>query len=236
LSFIKQVGLGGMGADKPEMSHGEPAVVATVSDYGAPRGDNSDMKALLQKVGAGEEEHGHDHKHADEGATCNECGMMETECGCDKESVEEVQTQDQTLYDTTSESEVKEDDGEGYEGDEADAAKIDSSMPAKGGATNEDGAEAPGSDVVGQEEEEESEEVNESEELTEWANNAGGKGTDTAFEQDIEFMTKVISGGLNKPKVTGQTTIPVIAHQDARDGTQEDLASWMKLAGLKKSK
>ena len=58
----------------------------------------------------------------------------------------------------------------------------------------------------------------EEEELTEWANDAGKKGTDTSFEQDIDFMTKVISGGLNKQKSTGQTTIPVIAGQNDRTG------------------
>ena len=56
------------------------------------------------------------------------------------------------------------------------------------------------------------------EKLDEWANDAGKNGTDTSFEQDIDFMTKVISGGLNKQKSTGQTTIPVIAGQNDRMG------------------
>ena len=184
---------------------------------------------------------------------------MEASCGCEKEAVEEVQTQDQTLYATTSESDNSEDDG--FDASARNTELDNAGKPAFGGATNEDGAEAPGSNPVGQAEQEEAEEVNEEstaekddkaekageevkkdieyddkkdKKLDEWANNAGQKGTDTAFEQDIEFMTKVISGGLNKPKVTGQTTVPVIAGQDARDGTKEDLASWMKLAGLKK--
>ena len=225
LSFIKQVGLGGMGGDKEGLAPGEPAVLA-VSDYGAPKGgDNPDMKALLQKVGVGSEDGDYksevdaDHMHG-EG------------CGC--EDVKEVQTQDQTLYATTSESDESEDDG--FDASARNTELDNVGKPASGGATNEDGAEAPGSNAVGQEEQEEAEDVaeNKEEKLDEWANNVGQKGTDTAFEQDIEFMTKVISGGLNKPKVTGQTTVPVIAGQDARDGTKEDLASWMKLAGLKK--
>jgi hypothetical protein len=56
------------------------------------------------------------------------------------------------------------------------------------------------------------------EKLDEWANDAGKKGTDTSFQQDIDFMTKVISGGLNKQKSTGQTTVPVIAGQKDRMG------------------
>ena len=51
------------------------------------------------------------------------------------------------------------------------------------------------------------------------------------FEEDIEFMTKIIAGGLNKPKATGQTTIPVIPGQDARTG-YEDISAWKKLAGI----
>ena len=56
------------------------------------------------------------------------------------------------------------------------------------------------------------------EKLDEWANDAGKKGTETSFEQDIDFMTKVISGGLNKQKSTGQTTVPVVAGQKDRMG------------------
>jgi hypothetical protein len=62
------------------------------------------------------------------------------------------------------------------------------------------------------------EEMMEEEKLDEWANDAGKKGTDASFEQDIDFMTKVISGGLNKQKSTGQTTVPVIAGQKDRMG------------------
>ena len=51
--------------------------------------------------------------------------------------------------------------------------------------------------------------LEESEKLDEWANKAGPGNTvsDTTFEQDIEFMTQVIAGGLNKPK-RDQTTLP----------------------------
>ena len=63
--------------------------------------------------------------------------------------------------------------------------------------------------------------------LDEWANEAGKNGTDAAFEADIDFMTKVISGGLNKQKSTGQTTIPVINGQKSRMGV-DGLGSPMK--------
>lgn len=74
------------------------------------------------------------------------------------------------------------------------------------------------------------------EKVDEWANQVGkgpGKGTDASFEQDIEFMTKVIAGGLNKPKSTGQTTIPVIAGQE--DRMHDSPKDWATLAGIKKA-
>ena len=51
-------------------------------------------------------------------------------------------------------------------------------------------------------------------------------------------MTKVIAGGLNKPKSTGQTTVPVIAGQNERmhdhQGSISDTVDdWAKLAGIK---
>ena len=67
-----------------------------------------------------------------------------------------------------------------------------------------------------------------SEPVNEWANDAGKKGTDEAFEQDIDFMTKVISGGLNKQK-QDQTTLP---HTKVKvEGESPD--DWKKLAGIK---
>jgi len=78
--------------------------------------------------------------------------------------------------------------------------------------------------------------------LDEWANEAGKNGTDAAFEADIDFMTKVISGGLNKQKSTGQTTIPVVSGQSSRMGVDglgspmkestDLLKDYLKLSGL----
>ena len=50
---------------------------------------------------------------------------------------------------------------------------------------------------------------------------------DDTFEADIGFMMNVISGGLNKQKSTGQTTIPVINGQKNRMGA-DGLGSPMK--------
>jgi hypothetical protein len=75
--------------------------------------------------------------------------------------------------------------------------------------------------------------------ITEWANDAGKKGTDEAFEADIDFMTNVITAGLNGRKSTGQTTVPVIAGQTARTGADSfheskgSIAAWQKLCGIR---
>jgi len=311
LAFIKQVGLGGLGADKPEMIPGEP-VVAVASDYGAPKfaGYDSDgassMMDLIKKVSGGDDykdEEGHDH--ADEG-TCNECGMSESKCGCEKNEavMGETETPDQMT------DEMAESDGEGNIEADEQGAQIDAALAV--GSENEkavteggDGSEAGANDAAAavdaaDAEEEKDAAMSESgfmslfkklamiaEESTaekddkaekaakkvakdieydeghkgkddekaekagekvkkdieyddkkdkkkkvdEWANDAGKDGTQQTFERDIEFMTKVIAGGLNKPKSTGQQTIPVLAGDKARTG-DEDVAAWKKLAGL----
>jgi hypothetical protein len=84
------------------------------------------------------------------------------------------------------------------------------------------------------------------EKIDEWANEAGpGKSvSDTTFEADIDFMMNIISGGLNKRKQTGQTTIPVVGTQLNRMVSQgttdinesrmlnESVSDWKKLAGI----
>jgi hypothetical protein len=78
------------------------------------------------------------------------------------------------------------------------------------------------------------EEIDESEEeLTEWANDAGYQGSenmkDNTFEQDIDFMTRVISGGLNGQK-QDQTTLP---HTKVKVAESSLLDDWKKLSGIK---
>jgi len=72
------------------------------------------------------------------------------------------------------------------------------------------------------------------EELTEWANDMGRIGTEQTFEQDIDFMTKVISGGLNKPKSTGQEVGNIIpVSKETQRGVSDDIGDWRSLAGIK---
>jgi len=294
LAFIKQVGLGGLGGDQQLDGPAEPA--AAMSDYGAPKfsgyDDKGGMMGLLKVMSGGEdykdeEGHDHDHGHAEE-ATCNECGMAESKCGCDEGEepvMDETQTPDQMT------DEVAEDDGEGNIEADEQGAQIDAALAV--GSENEkevheDGMEsspeAAGAVAAADASEEEESAMSEAkssflnlykklawlaeestakedekaekagekvtkdiehddkedkkEKVDEWANDAGKDGTQQTFERDIEFMTKVISGGLNKPKSTGQTTIPVIAGQTDRMGTpkkeiNESVRDWIKLAGLR---
>jgi len=244
LDFIKQVGLGGLGSDKAA----QPAeVVAVASDYGAPKFDSgsSDMAALLKKVGVDDgedykDEGDHEHDHGGP-EVCGTHGVAEEKCGCGegKEMVDEVESEDQMEYEV-AEDNAGQDEEEMTTADEKAEAEEDLTKPASGGAVTEggDGGEASeesDGDTAGDAGEGGAEDVNEATKLDEWANDAGKKGTDAAFEADIEFMTNVISSGLNKKKSTGQTTIPVIPGQKDRTGVSEDadVAEFKRLAGIR---
>ena len=219
LGLIKSAGLGLFGGDESKgFAPGEetprtaPGGIEVVDDHDG-------MMALMKKLTGGdasgsdgdyEEEHGHgDHDHGDHEEECNECGYMESKCQCDdKEMVDEVESEDQMTYNVAEDN-----------------------PPDSGAAetTADENAEAAEDQAIATDDEFQN--------VNEWANQVGGgpgKGTDAGFEQDIAFMTKVISGGLNKQKATGQTTIPVIANQGQRTGVNENsVADWKKLAGIK---
>jgi hypothetical protein len=229
LAFIKQVGLGGLGDEKTLDTPASPGV-AVVSDYGAPKFSGHDgMTDLLSKV-TDDSDYKDEEGHGDvpKMKMCGTHGVDEGKCGCGegKEMVDEVETEDQMEY------EVAEADGDSGDSGQIEMGKSEAEEDealAKAAQQDKEYTVNEGGDGMEDEEVEEAKE----EKLDEWANDAGKKGTDQAFERDIEFMTKVISGGLNKPKSTGQTTIPVIAGQDARTG-DEDVTAWKKLAGLMK--
>lgn len=278
LQLVKHAGLGLFGDENVEPSSamsvqpamGEPDEVGAGGvDIDVVDG-SEDMLSLMQKLGGVEasgsedyaDEEGADefHVHGEEGhedeedtseSTCNECGMMEAGCQCDKEQVEEVESEDQMEFevaednapDSGAEDSVADEDAEAKE-DAALAGEKEEEMNESffdllkkfSTLSESKDEEDEEEDVTESEEDDEEDAIEESEELNEWANQAGkgpGKGTDASFEQDIEFMTKVIAGGLNKPKSTGQTTVPVIAGQDER--MHDNPSDWAALAGIKKS-
>ncbi len=222
LAFVKNAGLGLFGNEGEAVSadsdpYGEQPEVGGSSEMNSPGGidvvnDQEGMMGLLKKLtGIGSsgtansevedyfgdedveevpEEDFETQGQDSNGEPCEDCGQAECECA----PLDEVETEDQQEFMAT-------------EDNPPDSGAEDSEIDAQSEA--EEDADVAQSDV-----EEDEEPVNE------WANDVGQDGTDTTFDQDIDFMTKVISGGLNKPKSTGQATTPVNAAQTDRMHTQ----------------
>lgn len=288
LSIIKQAGLGLFG-DELKSDYGAPSDGEMTQQHDGIDvvGDHDGMMALIKKVtGAGgddshdyedEDGHeGHDHDHVGE-ETCNECGMMESNCECEKEPVDEVESYQQ------EEEQIAETDLEALQklaGTVPKREEMDESNPPDSDAaetTADENAEAQEDMALAQ-----ADELNEldtstiqsykdkadpwnraksgdasdalrryekgqaaankrlgqpsdEEKVTEWANDAGQSAEEfdeETFTTSKKFMTDTIAGGLNKPKSTGQTTIPVVASQLGRQVARESIADWKKLAGI----
>ena len=248
LAFVKQAGLGIFGGDAESSESSMPAdkVMDNSRDDDAEIAvvdDHEDMLNLIRKMtGQGpakssddyEDEESHsDHEdeesHSDHEGTCSTCHSDPCEC---EEQIDEVQSEDQMTY------EVAEDDAAAQ-----NAANVEAGAEAEAAADKSEEAETSADEHTEAEEDmaigvshggngKTYGAIDEEEELEESYANAA----DDDFETDINFMTKVISGGLNKQKSTGQTTIPVIAGQTDRMGystTNESITDWKKLAGLK---
>jgi hypothetical protein len=186
----------------------QPNVVAIGGEEGGQ--DNGDYED--------EEDHSeHDHEETDD-TPCESCGgVHEGDCAPegDKEMVDEVESEDQQEF------EVSEDNA-----------------PDSGAAetTADENAEASEDQALATVDAAQDEEP-----VNEWANDAGENSKDfddESFKADMDFMTNIISGGLNKKKSTGQSTIPVVSSQASRLGNpmQEStdlLHDWRSLAGIK---
>ena len=259
LQLVKHAGLGLFGDDHKEPSsamsvqpsHGEPNEVGAGGAEIDVVDDSDGMLALMKKLGGVESSGSSEEDHS-----CEACG--EADCACDNEKVDEVESEDQMEFevaednapDSGAEDSVADEDAEakedaalaGEKEEEVNESFFDllGKLTKLAEAKDEDEDENPEEDgpdhgKAWSDTSDELKEEDESEELNEWANQVGkgpGKGTDASFEQDIEFMTKVIAGGLNKPKSTGQTTAPVIAGQD--DRMHDNPQDWATLAGIKK--
>lgn len=245
LSIIKSAGLGLFGGDDtPGMQQQPGAPEAMTVDVDGQDGsadidvvdDHDGMMDLIRKVtgGAGqpnvvaiggdEEGHGggdyedeeghseHDHEETDE-ATCESCGCVhEGDCAPEgeKEVVDEVESEDQQEFEVAEDNAPDSDEAETSSDENAEAAE-DQALATVDAAQDE-------------------------EPVNEWANDAGDNAKDfddESFQTDIDFMTKVISGGLNKEKSTGQSTVPVVASQLSRQVAHESVNDWKKLAGIK---
>jgi len=236
LQVIKQAGLGLFGGDDPQQGNSSPMSLQPANGGTGEMeidvvDDHDGMMDLIKKVTGGqdapakqgfgneqgssdyEDEEGHDDEHGHEG-TCESCGgMMEAGHSCDEgeEKVDEVESYDQEIEIAAEANAPDSDEAETTADENAEAA--------------EDQALATADE----------------ENVNEWANDAGAKAkdfNDESFKTDMDFMTRVISGGLNKEKSTGQSTIPVVSTQVSRLGNpmQESinlLHDWKKLSGIK---
>jgi hypothetical protein len=256
LGLIKSAGLGLFGGDDAgQPQSGQPMTVDVDGGEGPEAGievvdDHDDMLSLIRKMTGqgpaqaagdyeeegGEEMHGHEHGQEE---TCESCGSAMQEGHACSEPVEEDETMDQREYEVAEE--INPNNNDEAEEEQSDATRdaalataagknfADTDAPLEeggdGGEASDAGEEGVNiADVADQAEED----LDES-----YAN-----GDDDTFETDIDFMTKVISGGLNKQKSTGQTTIPVVSTQVNRLGSPmkestDLLHDWRKLSGIK---
>ena len=252
LAIVKQAGMGIFGGDEPaEAPRGMSA--APSSETNTPGdievvGDHDDMLSLMKRL-SGVESSGGSEDYADEegDAGCEECGQATCECGAGPmRQIGEVQSEEQLEYEVAEDNAAAgaqnpPDNGSANSSNDTAGTAAANSALASADQTDRPTMAEDEEDSTDSEEDEaenlEEDDLEESYQLDEWANDAGpGKSvSDTTFEQDIDFMTRVISGGLNKPKSTGQTTIPVIAGEKDRMGysVNESLSDWTRLAGLK---
>jgi hypothetical protein len=240
LQAIKQAGLGLFGGDDGQQ--GQSSAMSLQPADGRPEGgemgidvvdDHDGMMDLIRKItgempapptqGFGGDEGGNDYE--------DEAGSGEQ--GSDEEGSDEEQGQEQEV-----------DEVESYDQEEEQVAEDNPPDSGAAETTADENAEAAEDQALatamseGGDGGEASEETTE---MNEWANDAGEKARDfddESFKTDMDFMTKVISGGLNKEKATGQSTVPVVSTQISRLGNpmQESvdlLHDWKKLSGIK---
>jgi hypothetical protein len=240
LSVIKQAGLGLFGGDDAGQQ-GQSSAMSLQPTDGGQQGqpgemeidvvdDHDGMMDLIRKVtgaqpapaaqGFGGDEGSNDYED-EEGQGSEQDGEQDGEEST--EEVDEVESYDQEEEQVAEDNPPDSGAAETTADENAEAAEDQALATAmsEGG----DGGEA-------------SEETTE---MNEWANDAGEKAKDfddESFKTDMDFMTKVISGGLNKEKATGQSTVPVVSTQISRLGNpmQESvdlLHDWKKLSGIK---
>jgi hypothetical protein len=245
LQAIKQAGLGLFGGDDGQQ--GQSSAMSLQPAAGGQEGgemgidvvdDHDGMMDLIRKItgempapptqGFGGDEGSNDYED-EEGSDDQDSDDQDS----DEEGSDEEQGQEQEV-----------DEVESYNQEEEEVAEDNPPDSGAAETTADENAEAAEDQALatamseggdGGEASEQPEEVNE------WANDAGEKARDfddESFKTDMDFMTKVISGGLNKQKSTGQSTVPVVATQMSRLGNpmQESvdlLHDWKKLSGIK---
>jgi len=216
LSLVKSAGLGLFGGDDEGQSTGGMSMPSTVTSSGPADvevvDDHDGMLSLIRKMtGQAEPESSEDyadeesveHEHGTEEEVCGDCGSSECECGAE-EVVDETETENQREF------EVSEDDNVAQAG--AEESSEDSALAAADGQTQSAQEEEP----------EEEEELDEA-----YANS-----DDDKFQTDIDFMTNIITGGLNGKKRTQSVGNPVTIASTPMKESSDLLSDFKKLSGL----
>lgn len=233
----------------------EPAAHDEVMTQLTPSGDDMGNMSFLRDMIVSRED---DHEHGDGEAECEDCGHSQCDCEdetvdegnkftgeLEKHRADGVQPGetmkvDGKEYPVKSGKKLAEEPGEEEEDDVEDSGE--DYEPEEFGEPEEDDEESDeDSDEDSDEEkvDESKEQCNECgmheskcscdhETLNEWANSPEGDSKDEDFITEIDFMTKIISGGLNGPK-RDQTTAPIVPAVSYDD----DVAAIRRLSGVK---
>ena len=216
LALVKSAGLGLFGGDDAQTPGGMNMSSAPGGEAGAVDvevvDDHDDMLSLIRKMtGQAPAQQASSEDYADEeGAeeqaeeVCGDCGHSECECETE-EVVDETETEDQREF------EVSEDDNVAQAG--AQEAGEDSALASAAGQAQSAEEDEP---------EEEEAELEES-----FANSEDDK-----FQTDIDFMTNVITGGLNRQKRTQSVGNPVTIASTPMKESADLLSDFRKLSGL----
>jgi hypothetical protein len=243
-----------MGQLQPEEDSGDDTLGFLKKMIGLRGGDTSQVDASHSHGDYEEEDHEHDHDENDEHGIVM-VGEEDVEEGnkftgklakARKDGVQKGETMkvDGKEYPVKQGKKTEKTD-EGVLGTVGGAMVGNAIMPGIGGAIGAmAGQEATkgGSSLIEKDDHEDDEErcdecggimeANHScdqEKLDEWANSPMGKSVDEQFQTELDYMTKLISGGLNRMK-RDQTTLP---HTKVKTDIAEDnIKAMKKLAGI----
>jgi len=237
LNMIKQLGLGGLGGQEQAAPASQAMSLAPADDGEMPAeievvDDHDDMLSLIRKMsgqgpaqataqptGDYEEEGGepaHSHEEGPEGGaedgaedgvkeeTCESCGSAMQEGHSCGEAVEENETIPQE-EDEVAEDAAQNDGQAETTADENAEAEEDEALATVDAAQNES-----------------------DEELEESLAN----GNDDTFEADMDFMTKVITGGANGQKRNQSVGGPMTIASTPMKESTDLLTDWRKLSGI----
>jgi hypothetical protein len=251
MAMIKQAGLGLFGgSDEQTGSYGAPVApeadvfISQKSDIG----DHDSMMALLQKMTAEPGQDYEDEESMDDvqvhGHPAAACGdepepemVMDEEESEDEMEFEVAEQADSDEAETTADEDAEAEEDQALAGadsddeEEIDEGHFKKTLHQKAEKMERDDFIEYAASEKGMDRKEAADFWDNccgtDDQLNEWANDANNERTeDDSYYEDIDFMTKVISGGLNNQK-KDQTTLP---HTKV---TVDDLSDWKKLSGLK---